>query len=638
MRKALISGSLILSLFTAKSQTGLVDVDLEDVIVTADMKKRDEAAAGTKVTRISHDDIKTNLTKSLSEILLESSPIQIKSMGQGALATASFRGASSSHTQVMWNGISLNSPQLGNFDLSQVPIYFVDDISLYHGGSAQKEGSGALGGSINFSNEAYYGDKPSGSVLLEAASNETYTGGLNLKFSKNGFSSATRAYYQQSENNYRYLNKVFSNVHTYERRKNADYKQAGIMQELYYKTRKGDMLSLMGWWQADNRSLPQSIIVYDMAHEKNNSRNLRTMAAYDMKRKNHALKFSAAYLHGSMEYTRSFGEMVPDTSNNINSSMIAGADYTYSGFKNIILSGILTYRHDKVESDNYISSKERNTVNATIAASWRITKKLHIDARIPLEWNDETYFARYNVSGRYRLIDEWLTLKASNGYNYRVPTLNDLYWNPGGNPYLKPEKGFSSDFSVMTEPTFGTTHLKLEATYFYMNIDDWIMWVPKGNGYIWEPVNFNNVISQGIEFAGDLKFATGKISHIFSGNYAWIRSVDNSYRQEGTQGKQLPYIPRNRWNAGYRFNFNDKLRLHYNASFTDARFTSADESYQTEAYISHNAEVGYNMKLKSKMNIDFSVKADNIFNAYYESTQYYPMPLRMFWGRVIYSF
>ena len=212
------------------------------------------------------------------------------------------------------------------------------------------------------------------------------------------------------------------------------------------------------------------------------------------------------------------------------------------------------------------------------------------------------------------------------------------YWEPGGSPDLKPEKGFSSDISVSTNPTLGIAKLKLEATYFYMNIDDWIMWVPKGNGYIWEPVNFNNVISQGLEFAGDLKLTTGKFTHIFSGNYAWIKSVDNSYRQEGAQGKQLPYIPRNRWNAGYRFMFKDKLWFHYNASFTDARFTSADESYQTVAYTTHNAEVGYKLKFKSGFNVDLSLKADNIFDAYYESTQYYPMPLRMFWSRIIFNF
>ena len=132
-------------------------------------------------------------------------------------------------------------------------------------------------------------------------------------------------------------------------------------------------------------------------------------------------------------------------------------------------------------------------------ASYRFTPRLHIDARLPIEWSEEKLFARYNLSARYRLIDEWLTLKASNGYNYRIPTLNDMYWQPGGNPNLKPEKGFSSDISVMTEPIFGNVSLKLEATYYYMNIDVWIMWIGQDKGSTWDPVHLCHVISLGSE-------------------------------------------------------------------------------------------------------------------------------------------
>ena len=104
-----------------------------------------------------------------------------------------------------------------------------------------------------------------------------------------------------------------------------------------------------------------------------------------------------------------------------------------------------------MKSNNYANaSKTRQTLNATGVASYRITPRLHIDARIPLEWSADRFYARYNLSVRYRIIDEWLTLKATNGYNYRIPTLNAMYWQPGGNPDLKPEKGFASDFTRRT--------------------------------------------------------------------------------------------------------------------------------------------------------------------------------------------
>ncbi|MCS2983587.1 TonB-dependent receptor [Bacteroides xylanisolvens] len=42
-------------------------------------------------------------------------------------------------------------------------------------------------------------------------------------------------------------------------------------------------------------------------------------------------------------------------------------------------------------------------------------------------------------------------LKVSISRNYRFPTLNDLYFLPGGNPNLKNEQGFSYDAGVSFE-------------------------------------------------------------------------------------------------------------------------------------------------------------------------------------------
>ena len=102
-------------------------------------------------------------------------------MGQGAMATVSFRGTSSNHTQVLWNGISINSPQLGSFDFSQVPVYFIDNVSLIHGSVTPFASSGALGGTINFSNSHTPVKGVRVQTVTEVASNETYTQAVTVK-------------------------------------------------------------------------------------------------------------------------------------------------------------------------------------------------------------------------------------------------------------------------------------------------------------------------------------------------------------------------------------------------------------------------------------------------------------------------
>ena len=619
---------------SAQSQKEEEIIQLEEATV-AGQKQESQAGIGSKITRISKAELKRNATRSLSELLLETTPIQIKSMGQGAMATASFRGTAASHTQVLWNGISINPPQLGSFDFSQVPIYFVDDIALYHGGSAQKGGSGSLGGTVNFTTDHLSVTKPYVSIISEYASNNTFTEALNLRISKGGFTSSTRAYYQQSDNDYRYLNKVYSKDPFMERRKDADYKQAGLMQEFYYESTKGDKLSLIGWWQYDDRSLPQSIIVNATASEQSQSSNIRTMASYESMRNAHHWKITGAYLDGTLDYQRQFGEMDKTENHNLNRSWVTQANYSYTGINRLNLAANFNYRYDYIKSNSVEDGKQsRNTFSSQFTAQYKVSNRLDFEGQTTLETIGDDPSIIYNISGRYRAIDEYLTLKASNSYNHRNPTLNDLYWAPGGNPDLQAERGYSWDITAMSEPQFWGIYLLLEATYYHMDIKDWIMWIPKGNGYIWEPVNFSNVISQGMEANATIRFSTNNTRHIITGNYGYAYSVDNSSRGDNTKGKQLPYIPRNRWNAGYKLWVMDKIWGNYNASFTDVRYTSADESYETNAYTIHHIEVGYDFKLSKTVKSSLSLKVENLFDTYYESTQYYPMPFRMFFGRV----
>jgi len=86
---------------------------------------------------------------SLADLLSAHTPVFVKDYGKGSLATASFRGTAASHTKVLWNDIEINSPMLGQVDLSLVPNNFYSHAILNYGGSSLENTSGALGGAIN---------------------------------------------------------------------------------------------------------------------------------------------------------------------------------------------------------------------------------------------------------------------------------------------------------------------------------------------------------------------------------------------------------------------------------------------------------------------------------------------------------
>ena len=54
-----------------------------------------------------------------------------------------------SQTVIDWNGININSPMLGQSDLSLIPVGLIDDIQIYYGGASMLLNNGGIGGAIN---------------------------------------------------------------------------------------------------------------------------------------------------------------------------------------------------------------------------------------------------------------------------------------------------------------------------------------------------------------------------------------------------------------------------------------------------------------------------------------------------------
>lgn len=622
----IIGGLLIQPLYSQNLKDTL---QLNQVTVTAAKTYTQEI--GGRSSNISEEILEENKTKSLAELISDNSVANIKSMGQGALSTISFRGTSSTHTQVIWNGISLNSPQLGNFDFSQIPIFFVDNVKLYHGTGSFRNQTGALGGSVNFNNNSEKAPRYEIKLLAEYGSNKTFTEGLGLKKSFGDLTLSTRLYHQSSKNDYRYLNKVLTNIPFYERRAHADYKQSGVMQEAYYDLKTKGQLAAIVWWQYNDRNLPPPIFNQTKPNEHQSDHNLRTSLSYSNKKNKSSYRISTAYLTDRSYYTRRFDIALGDTAyKNKSGSWTVNGEYSYKFNSKFQLGSAINYRFDKVISDNFLNKEaRRNIFSGRIFWQYNPLYRLQTEGQIMTETNSGKSAFTYNLGARYHLISELLSIKASHAYNYRFPSLNDLFWEPGGNKDLKPERGFSTDITLSLTPTIHDIKFGLDATFYNMNIKDWIMWIPVNNGYIWEPANFTKVLSQGFEIQGKANFNINKTKHDIIFNYGYTSSKDRSSRDDKTRNKQLPYIPLNKWNGRYSFAYR-QFAFTYNINFTDIRYTSADESYFTNAYTIHNVQMQYLLKYKSDKKLKCSLRIDNLFNSYYESTQYYPMPLRSF--------
>jgi len=177
--------------------------NLKELQVTAQRRLKD---TGVQQTVLDTTVLHQNVAQSMSDILTQHSTLFIKSYGRATEATAEFRGTSPSHTQVLWNGMKINSPMLGTVDFSTIPAYFVDRANLLHGASSLTLTGGGLGGAVDMHTLPLFGEGNMLQYIQGIGSYDTYDQFLRYTYGNDRWSTSTRLVYSTSDNDYRYTN------------------------------------------------------------------------------------------------------------------------------------------------------------------------------------------------------------------------------------------------------------------------------------------------------------------------------------------------------------------------------------------------------------------------------------------------
>ncbi len=89
----------------------------------------------------------------IGTLLKKTTLVNFSSNGSlGALTSVSIRGASNTHTSLMWNGIPINSLTTGSADFSLMNAGLFNDIRVVYGAEGTLYGSGTSGGAIELNN------------------------------------------------------------------------------------------------------------------------------------------------------------------------------------------------------------------------------------------------------------------------------------------------------------------------------------------------------------------------------------------------------------------------------------------------------------------------------------------------------
>jgi iron complex outermembrane receptor protein len=577
---------------------------------------------------------------SLSELLNQYSNIYVKSTGRGTLSTASFRGTGASHTKVLWNGMLINSPMLGQVDLSLIPVCFLDDVTLYAGGSSLIQGSGALGGIISLENKPGWYEKTGFSISNEFASYSTYNVSAKLNVNKDKWISKSRSYFNSSANDYKYLNTHIKPNET-ERLQDGSWVKSGLLQEFYYRIRDNDLLSVRLMLQHTGRNLPQPMSYEGMERkEYQEDRNISANLSWKHYGLLDQYELNSAWIKNGLHYNIKFSE--PDL---LNMDSESREKCFINRFNYLRKLGVKTKFGAQVRFNYYqVSIREKVRSEGYQAKRFDLSTLFNIEREITDRIN--TYFlVRNDISDSHRLPimasggfafrvikQTELWLKTNFSRNYHVPSLNDLYWIPGGNSNLKPEESYTADLSANLTVKNEFISFSSVMSGYFSRIDDWIRWKPTQYGY-WSPENIALVFSRGLEFSFKSVVDFQVFDFMLRGNYNLNRTTNEDPVQmsDKSKGKQLVYIPVHTANMHFSI-YRNGLYLNYSMNLTGKRFTqSGNENSSDNAvlnpYLLNDLLLGKEIHLP-KFKADICVGIYNILNTSYQVIMSRPMPGR----------
>lgn len=639
--------------------------DLKEFVVWG---KRPMKEIGEQKTIFDSLALKENIALSMADVLTFNSSVFVKSYGRATLSTVSFRGTSPSHTQVTWNGMSVNNPMLGMTDLSTIPSFFVDKASLLHGASSVNETGGGLGGLVRLSSEPVVNDGFGLQYVQGVGSFNTFDEFLRVSYGKDVWRFSTRVAYSSSPNDYKYINhdkkiniydddkNIIGQYYPEERNRSGAFRDFHLLQDVAYDNSRGDHVGLNVWYVNSDRELPMLTTDYGDERDFENrqrEQTLRAVASWRYSTENWLTQLRGGYTHTTLNYdyrrevTEGNWTDMTRSRSRVNTFFARGDAERSVGSQWYFNGSFSLHQHFvRSEDKNVITNdgnraiigydKGRIELSASASAKWQPHKRIGMSFVLRQEMFGNrfaqpipAFFVDALLSQRGNLM-----LRASVSRNYKFPTLNDLYFLPGGNPKLKSEHGTSYDVGMSFNLPIDW-HMPFllsgSATWFDSHIDDWIIWLPTAKGFF-SPDNVKTVHAYGIESktSAALNISSDWLLDV-GASYSWTPSINKGERMspvDQSVGKQLPYVPRHSASMTWRLSWRTWSLL-YKWAYYSERYTMSSNDLtitgRLPKYYMSNVSLEKSLSLRL-IDLQLKLAVNNLFNEDYLSVLSRPMP------------
>jgi iron complex outermembrane receptor protein len=580
---------------------------------------------GGKLTVIKTDSLALD---DMSKVLGQYLPVYFVQYGaMGQLSSINLRGLGAARTNLTWQGMEINSFTVGQSDFGELSAGVAANIEIQQGAVSPLYGNGALGGSIELTDvlNLHRGHQ----LGLNTSIGSYGMQGVNLgyQYANGQIASSTKLFRRKSDNDFRYKLGTES-----QRQRNAGFLHYGLIQHFQYNVNPQNQLSFHLWYNDYLREVQPNKFDQN-SDETLESENLRMTLKWQWLSNHSVGKIQAGYTHDYQLYDGSeliqvyrwFGSVENEWNQIKNTRIRFGANLNYLKPEvDAYQGGVSEYR-----SDIYGSAVWNAIPNLSLALSLRTPmvngsfKKL-----LPM------------VSAEYDLLKNthlnW-SADFQMGTSFRLPTLNDRYWYPGGNENLLPE--YSRNLELGMDLVLSQSNLvwNIGIRGFRHQVDNWIIWIPGGrdegqNGEItsfWFPDNIREVLAYGFEYesAVDWQLPVPNLSSSIAFNGIYNRSLNKKSISpvDRSVDKQLPYTPVNVVNLNWTWKYHSWY-TGITGQYRSKRYVETNNELPAlDAFILWNVVAG-KRGVQGSINWALELQVNNITSKDYETFENRAMP------------
>ena len=620
-------------------------VVMDEVVVSATKTEEQRKDIPNAVIVVDSAEIQESPATSVGDLLGGDPGIDWRTRGDygGAAQELRIRGMGADGTQVLVNGVTMNSPSLGTADVGAIPMNAIDRIEVVKGSGSLLYGSGAMGGIVNITTKDPHRDRMDLRVDYGYGSEKTY----QISAEQGVFAFGDLGYYITA-----------NRTGTDGFRDNSDLTQNDASLKLLLD--KGEKLKISLYGDIIDRDngrpgvhppagtvpffTPGGVQVYsaDAASMLNRTTEKDTHLVLQVKARprqwlgiNLQTDYTTMKTNNDNRYydTYTAGNLPGSTTQVVNDILGAEGNFELTPFAGgTFLLGAqykgYKWENTTVNLDGYgdpssrlAGSADLHTTGIFAEAQYRPAKYVKVSAGLRNE--DHSEFGTEVLPRAGLIINPFDTtaLKFNTGKHFKAPTPNDLYWpyedwgygmGAQGNPDLSPETGWHWDASV--EQSLADKKIFLSLTHFQWDIDDKIQWVPDSN-YFYRPENLAHYEAYGWEMEAKI----GPVHDMqLTLNYTY---TDAKEQNAGGVKREARYTAANIFKTGLTYWFDFGLDVTGTVRYTGERpaiYNSDTDSVPAETLDDYwTVDLKANQRLSDNWTV--SCQMNNLFDQSYDT-------------------